>query len=78
MPFCRMSRTLLVQMNGLGGGVVVGVKCMTMREPIVKDDTDWARFLDVVGQALERFDARAWAGRALSNSLLRASSSRPQ
>jgi putative transposase len=31
------------------------------REPIAKDDTDRALFLDVVGQALERFDAQAWA-----------------
>ncbi len=31
------------------------------REPIAKDDTDRARFLDVLGQALQRFDAQAWA-----------------
>lgn len=31
------------------------------REPIAKDDTDRALFLDVVGKALERFDAQAWA-----------------
>ncbi len=31
------------------------------REPIAKDDTDRALFLDVLGQALQRFDAQAWA-----------------
>ena len=31
------------------------------REPIAKDDIDRAGFLAVVGQALERFDAHAWA-----------------
>ena len=31
------------------------------REPIAKDDTDRALFLDVLGQALLRFDAQAWA-----------------
>lgn len=31
------------------------------REPIARDDTDRALFLDIVGQALERFDAQAWA-----------------
>jgi putative transposase len=30
------------------------------REPIAKDDTDRAMFLDVLGQALQRFDAQAW------------------
>jgi putative transposase len=31
------------------------------REPIAKDDTDRALFLDVLGHALQRFDAQAWA-----------------
>jgi putative transposase len=31
------------------------------REPIAKDDTDRALFLEVLGQALQRFDAQAWA-----------------
>jgi putative transposase len=31
------------------------------REPIAKDDTDRALFLDVLGQALQRFSAQAWA-----------------
>jgi putative transposase len=31
------------------------------REPIAKDDTDRALFLEVLGQALQRFDAMAWA-----------------
>lgn len=31
------------------------------REPIAKDDTDRVAFLNIVGQALERFDAQAWA-----------------
>ena len=31
------------------------------REPIAKDDSDRAAFLDIVGQALERFDTQAWA-----------------
>jgi putative transposase len=31
------------------------------REPIAKDDTDRALFLDVLGQALQRFDAQTWA-----------------
>jgi putative transposase len=31
------------------------------REPIAKDDTDRALFLEVLGQALQRFDAKAWA-----------------
>jgi putative transposase len=31
------------------------------REPIAKDDTDRALFLEVLGQALARFDAQAWA-----------------
>jgi putative transposase len=30
------------------------------REPIAKDDTDRAMFLEVLGQALQRFDAQAW------------------
>ncbi len=30
------------------------------REPIAKDDTDRAMFLEVLGQALARFDAQAW------------------
>jgi putative transposase len=30
------------------------------REPIAKDDTDRALFLEVLGQALQRFDAQAW------------------
>jgi putative transposase len=30
------------------------------REPIAKDDTDRVMFLDVLGQALQRFDAQAW------------------
>ena len=31
------------------------------REPIAKDDVDRSLFLEVVGQAAQRFDARAWA-----------------
>jgi putative transposase len=31
------------------------------REPIAKDDTDRALFLEVLGQALQRFDAQVWA-----------------
>lgn len=31
------------------------------REPIAKDDVDRSLFLDVVGQAVQRFDARVWA-----------------
>ena len=31
------------------------------REPIAKDDRDRAVFMGIVGQALERFDAQAWA-----------------
>ena len=31
------------------------------REPIAKDDIDRAVFLSTAGQALERFDAQAWA-----------------
>jgi putative transposase len=30
------------------------------REPIAKDDTDRAMFLEVLGQSLQRFDAQAW------------------
>ncbi len=30
------------------------------REPIAKDDIDRAMFLEVLGQALQRFDAQAW------------------
>ena len=31
------------------------------REPIAKDDSGRTVFLDVLGQALERFDAQTWA-----------------
>ena len=31
------------------------------REPIAKDDVDRPLFLKIVGQAAQRFDARAWA-----------------
>ena len=31
------------------------------REPIAKDDVDRSLFLEIVGQAAQRFDARAWA-----------------
>lgn len=31
------------------------------REAIAKDDTDRMLFLDVLGQALERFDSQLWA-----------------
>jgi putative transposase len=31
------------------------------REPIAKDDTDRVQFLEILGQALQRFDAQAWA-----------------
>lgn len=31
------------------------------REPIAKDDTDRVLFLEVLGQALQRFDAQVWA-----------------
>ncbi len=31
------------------------------REPIAKDDIDRATFLSIAGQALQRFDAHAWA-----------------
>ena len=31
------------------------------REPIAKDDIDRAAFLSIAGQALQRFDAHAWA-----------------
>jgi putative transposase len=31
------------------------------REPIAVDDIDRAQFLDTLGQALQRFDAQAWA-----------------
>ena len=31
------------------------------REPITKDDIDRAAFLSIAGQALQRFDAHAWA-----------------
>ena len=31
------------------------------REPIAKDDLDRSLFLEIVGQAVQRFDARVWA-----------------
>jgi putative transposase len=31
------------------------------REPIAKDDADRTQFLDILGHALQRFDAQAWA-----------------
>jgi putative transposase len=37
------------------------------REPIAKDDTDRALFLEVLGQALQRFDAMAWAYCVMGN-----------
>ena len=31
------------------------------REPIAKDDVDRSLFLEIVGRAVQRFDARVWA-----------------
>jgi putative transposase len=37
------------------------------REPIARDDTDRAHFLDVLSHALQRFDAQAWAYCVMGN-----------
>ena len=43
------------------GAIYHVTSCGDRREPIAKDDIDRTAFLSIAGQALERFDAHAWA-----------------